>query len=76
MVNDRLRDINSIQPSLQETYLTSSNLARAPESSATIPPRPDFAAIKAKQQATWASGDFAVVGTTLQIVGDNPAEGG
>jgi hypothetical protein len=25
---------------------------------------PDFAAIKQKQQATWASGDYAVVGTT------------
>ena len=36
--------------------------------------RPDFAAIKQKQQATWASGDFAVVGTTLQIVGETLAE--
>lgn len=35
---------------------------------------PDFAAIKVKQQATWASGDFAVVGTTLQIVGETLAE--
>jgi SAM-dependent methyltransferase len=35
---------------------------------------PDYAAIKQKQQATWASGDFAVVGTTLQIVGENLAE--
>ena len=31
---------------------------------------PDLPAIKAKQQATWASGDFAVIGTTLQIVGE------
>jgi ubiquinone/menaquinone biosynthesis C-methylase UbiE len=36
--------------------------------------RPDFAAIKQRQQATWASGDFAVVGTTLQIVGETLAE--
>jgi SAM-dependent methyltransferase len=36
--------------------------------------QPDFAAIKAKQQATWASGDFAVIGTTLQIVGELLAE--
>ena len=36
--------------------------------------RPDFAAIKAKQQATWSSGDFAVIGTTLQIVGETLAE--
>ena len=35
---------------------------------------PDFAAIKQKQQATWASGDFAVIGVTLQIVGESLAE--
>jgi len=34
----------------------------------------DFAAIKLRQQATWASADFAVVGTTLQIVGESLAE--
>ncbi len=38
------------------------------------PAAPDFAAIKQKQQATWASGDFAVIGTTLQIVGESLAE--
>jgi ubiquinone/menaquinone biosynthesis C-methylase UbiE len=37
-------------------------------------PAPDLVAIKTKQQATWASGDFAVVGTTLQIVGETLAE--
>jgi len=40
----------------------------------TVAPTPDFAAIKARQQATWASGDFAVVGTTLSIVGETLAE--
>ena len=35
---------------------------------------PDFAAIKERQRATWASGDFAVIGTTLQIVGESLAE--
>ena len=30
----------------------------------------DLAAIKTKQQVMWASGDFAVIGTTLQIVGE------
>lgn len=35
---------------------------------------PDFEAIKRRQQATWASGDFAVIGVTLQIVGENLAE--
>ena len=37
-------------------------------------PIPDFTAIKQRQQATWASGDFAVIGTTLQIVGETLAE--
>lgn len=35
---------------------------------------PDFAAIKQRQRATWASGDYAAVGTTLQIVGETLAE--
>jgi SAM-dependent methyltransferase len=35
---------------------------------------PDFEAIKARQQAAWSSGDYAVVGTTLQIVGETLCE--
>ena len=35
---------------------------------------PDLKAIKAKQQSAWSSGDYAVVGTTLQIVGEQLAE--
>jgi ubiquinone/menaquinone biosynthesis C-methylase UbiE len=35
---------------------------------------PDLAAIKARQQAAWSSGDYAVVGTTLQIVGEELCE--
>ena len=34
----------------------------------------DFAGLKRGQQATWASGDYAVIGTTLQIVGEMLAE--
>ncbi|MFT3808100.1 class I SAM-dependent methyltransferase [Arenimonas sp.] len=34
----------------------------------------DFSAIKNRQQSAWASGDYAVVGTTLQIVGERLAE--
>ena len=37
---------------------------------AAIPPTIDFTSVKARQQAAWASGDYAVVGTTLQIVGE------
>jgi ubiquinone/menaquinone biosynthesis C-methylase UbiE len=35
---------------------------------------PDLEKIKQRQQATWASGDFAVIGVTLQIVGEELAE--
>src|SRR5215218_3457913 len=34
------------------------------------PPTIDLATIKARQQAAWGSGDYAIVGTTLQIVGE------
>ncbi|MDN3920309.1 class I SAM-dependent methyltransferase [Roseateles violae] len=34
----------------------------------------DFAALKTRQQAAWGSGDYAVIGTTLQIVGESLAE--
>jgi ubiquinone/menaquinone biosynthesis C-methylase UbiE len=39
------------------------------------PPAPvDLSALKARQQAAWSSGDYAVVGTTLQIVGEELCE--
>ncbi|MBR0664754.1 class I SAM-dependent methyltransferase [Roseomonas hellenica] len=34
----------------------------------------DLAALKARQQATWSTGDYAVIGTTLQIVGERICE--
>jgi ubiquinone/menaquinone biosynthesis C-methylase UbiE len=40
----------------------------------TITATPDYTAIKQRQQATWASGDYAVIGTTLQIVGERLCE--
>ena len=33
-----------------------------------------FAAIKSRQQSAWGSGDYAIVGTTLQIVGETLCE--
>src|SRR4051794_33527253 len=35
---------------------------------------PDLGAVKAKQHTAWSAGDYAVVGTTLQIVGEQLAE--
>ena len=37
-------------------------------------PAPDLVALKAKQNAAWSSGDYAVVGSTLQIVGETLCE--
>jgi ubiquinone/menaquinone biosynthesis C-methylase UbiE len=34
----------------------------------------DLTALKNRQMASWASGDYAVIGTTLQIVGEQLAE--
>ena len=34
----------------------------------------DLAAVKAKQQLAWSTGDYAIVGTTLQIVGESLCE--
>lgn len=35
---------------------------------------PDYTAIKAKQRSAWGSGDYAVIGSTLNIVGEQLAE--
>jgi SAM-dependent methyltransferase len=40
----------------------------------TAPAPTSPAAVKSKQQAAWSSGDYAVVGTTLQIVGETLCE--
>jgi len=37
-------------------------------------PAVDFGAVKMRQQAMWESGDYAVIGTTLQIVGESLCE--
>jgi ubiquinone/menaquinone biosynthesis C-methylase UbiE len=44
---------------------------------ATLSPTPapiDLQALKARQQGAWSSGDYAVIGTTLQIVGEELCE--
>jgi ubiquinone/menaquinone biosynthesis C-methylase UbiE len=38
------------------------------------PDQPDLKAVKTRQQGAWSSGDYAVVGTTLQIVGEELCE--
>ena len=38
------------------------------------PTQPDLTAVKTRQQGAWSSGDYAVVGTTLEIVGETLCE--
>jgi ubiquinone/menaquinone biosynthesis C-methylase UbiE len=42
--------------------------------SAVMNPPTDLEALKNRQRTAWASGDYAVIGTTLQIVGEQLAE--
>jgi 2-polyprenyl-3-methyl-5-hydroxy-6-metoxy-1,4-benzoquinol methylase len=37
-------------------------------------PAIDLTAVKNRQQTAWSTGNYAVVGTTLQIVGENLCE--
>lgn len=48
-------------------------MQQAAQSTAAAP-APDFEAVKARQQAAWASGDYAEIGTRLQIVGESLCE--
>src|SRR6188474_3739976 len=43
-------------------------------SPARAPEPVDFEAINARQHGAWSAGDYAVVGTTLQIVGESLCE--
>ena len=48
--------------------------ATLPSSATSTSSAVDLAVVKTRQQAAWATGNYAVVGTTLQIVGENLAE--
>ena len=56
-----------LQPAKGVHHVRNRNLQPAPA-------MPDLAAVKTRQQAAWSSGDYAVVGTTLQIVGEDLCE--
>jgi len=48
--------------------------AHAPLSTVQTQRSVDLETVKTRQQAMWASGDFSVIGTTLQIVGETLCE--
>lgn len=51
--------------------MNATTLAGRPQAAA---PAVDLVALKARQQGAWSSGDYAVIGTTLQIVGEQLCE--
>jgi ubiquinone/menaquinone biosynthesis C-methylase UbiE len=46
----------------------------SPAAQSQQPVQPDLKALKVRQQGAWSSGDYAIVGTTLQIVGEQLCE--
>ena len=46
----------------------------SPAAQSQQPVQPDLKALKVRQQGAWSSGDYAVVGATLQIVGEQLCE--
>jgi SAM-dependent methyltransferase len=52
--------------------MDASNVAMTPTREPAA--QPDLEALKARQRAAWSSGDYAIVGTTLQIVGEELCE--
>jgi len=58
-----------------EISMPAATLSAAKPSKQEVPRvSPELVALKARQQAAWSSGDYAVVGTTLQIVGEELCE--
>src|SRR5690606_23133606 len=57
--------------SYRRTLMSTTTLASTSETSGTPP---DLAAVKTRQHSAWSSGDYAVIGTTLQIVGEQLCE--
>ncbi|MGZ5837208.1 MAG: class I SAM-dependent methyltransferase, partial [Xanthobacteraceae bacterium] len=49
-------------------------MASSPAIQSAQAAQPDLGALKLRQHAAWSSGDYAVVGTTLQIVGEQLCE--
>src|ERR1043165_9500493 len=51
--------------------MTTATLTAVPPAAAAAP---DLGAVKTKQQGAWSSGNYAIVGATLQIVGEDLCE--
>src|SRR6188768_3635554 len=58
----------------QRGVSTMTATSQASHSGAATTAAADFPAIKTRQRATWAAGDYGFIGTTLQIVGESLCE--
>jgi cyclopropane fatty-acyl-phospholipid synthase-like methyltransferase len=56
----------------QETTMAAQTATAATQTQTD--PAPDLVALKTRQQAAWSSGNYAIVGATLQIVGEELCE--
>lgn len=50
------------------------HLPTVPSAVAPAPASPDLDAVKQRQRAAWSAGDYAIIGTRLQIVGETLCE--
>src|SRR5262245_18722510 len=63
-----------VRPVSLATFFPKRTRSKTMNLHAAAPASVDLATIKGRQQAAWASGDYAVIGTTLQIVGETLCE--
>jgi precorrin-6B methylase 2 len=74
-VNEHPRRARSrSRKTVKETTMATAAQTKIQPSDQIAAATPDLAAVKTKQQAAWSSGDYAIVGTTLQIVGEELCE--
>src|ERR1700739_1593803 len=69
-IANRLRDRNGPEKTMSQVHA----FTKGPSAQTAIAAPADLAALKNRQQVAWSSGDYAVVGTTLQIVGEQLCE--
>src|SRR5262249_52625031 len=58
----------------EQTMPAATQSVMKPASHGVSPATADLVALKSRQQASWSSGDYAIVGRTLQIVGEELCE--
>jgi ubiquinone/menaquinone biosynthesis C-methylase UbiE len=65
---------NGVRCTVTASQLEEITMSTSAALSKPLEGQPDLAAVKQRQHGAWSSGDYAVVGTTLQIVGEQLCE--